>query len=429
MLAGRRGSAVTANRDVTTRFSHVAPAGRRDLPDRHVSAVGHDRHGDVRRARSTTATASSARDGDRRRACRRARRRRRSISSSMPTGAVHADSRRRRGRERHGGHERRGAASVAAPAARARARPGSGGSAGAGGTGGVVGGTAGSSGAGGMTAGTAGRGGTTGSGGVGGVGGMTAGTAGRGGTTGSGGVGGMTAGTAGRGGTTGAARRRRHAGHGRIWRRGRRRRSGRRRGARRSRRHGRRRRRRRRRRCRRRVGVGGGGGGTGVGGAVGVGGGGGGTGCGATICAPPYICNGSGACVCSETSAQACARAGIACGYITDNCGQQVFCACKIVGQMCDAVNNVCMSGCMTGTGGIITAADHLSELASDLDRTRYRALGRAFRVRIRAMTAKAALFVVLAAVGGRVLPLLVPRTRARSGAAGRRWCSWRSAR
>jgi hypothetical protein len=190
----------------------------------------------------------------------------------------------------------------------------------AGSSGGIISGTAGSSGAGGMTAGIAGRGGTTGSGGVGG---MTAGTAGRGGTTGSGGVGGMTTGTAGRGGTTGAAGfggMQGTAGFG---------------GA---------------------VGVGGGGGGTGVGGAVGAGGGGGGTGCGATTCVLPYICNGSGTCVCSETSAQACARAGIPCGYVLDNCGQQVFCACKLVGQMCDAVNNVCMSGCVTGTGGIITA-------------------------------------------------------------------------
>ena len=75
------------------------------------------------------------------------------------------------------------------------------------------------------------------------------------------------------------------------------------------------------------------------------------------MCAPPYICNGSGACVCSETSAQACARAGIACGYVNDNCGQLVFCSCKAVGEMCDTVNNVCVAGCVTGTGGIITAA------------------------------------------------------------------------
>ena len=202
---------------------------------------------------------------------------------------------------------------------------------------------------------------------------MTAGTAGRGGTTGSGGVGGMTAASAGRGGTTGAG------GFGGMH--GRRPAFG---GA---------------------VGVGGAGGAAGRGGvggavgvggawwrrrrpaaavraaaapvsaaAVGVGGGGGGTGCGATTCAPPYICNGSGACVCSETSAQACARAGIACGYITDNCGQPVFCACKIVGQICDAVNNVCFSGCTTGTGGIITA-DIICPASRDLDRTRYRAL------------------------------------------------------
>jgi hypothetical protein len=204
----------------------------------------------------------------------------------------------------------------------------------AGSSGGIISGTAGSSGAGGMTAGIAGRGGTTGSGGVGG---MTSGTAGRGGTTGAAGFGGMQGtagfggavgvggggGAAGRGGFGGAVGVGGGGGGGGAG------------GA---------------------VGVGGGGGGTGVGGAVGAGGGGGGTGCGATTCVLPYICNGSGTCVCSETSAQACARAGIPCGYVLDNCGQQVFCACKLVGQMCDAVNNVCMSGCVTGTGGIITA-------------------------------------------------------------------------
>jgi hypothetical protein len=89
-------------------------------------------------------------------------------------------------------------------------------------------------------------------------------------------------------------------------------------------------------------------------GGVGVGGAGGGPNCGATTCVPPYVCSGT-ACVCSESDAQACARAGVGCGNVSNNCGQQVFCACKIVGQVCDTVNNVCMSGCVTGTGGIIT--------------------------------------------------------------------------
>jgi len=62
-----------------------------------------------------------------------------------------------------------------------------------------------------------------------------------------------------------------------------------------------------------------------------------------------------GLCVCSEPPGQACLRAGIACGYIIDNCGQQVFCNCPIVGQVCDTGTNSCISGCTTGTGGIIT--------------------------------------------------------------------------
>jgi hypothetical protein len=67
------------------------------------------------------------------------------------------------------------------------------------------------------------------------------------------------------------------------------------------------------------------------------------------------MCNGSGQCVCSETNAQACARAGIPCGFVADNCGQQVFCSCKIAGTICDPDLMRCMSGCTTGTGGIVT--------------------------------------------------------------------------
>jgi hypothetical protein len=227
-------------------------------------------------------------------------------------------------------------------------RGGTTGTAGVTGTGGI--GTAGIGGAGGMTAGTAGRGGTSGAGGITGTGGVTTGIAGRGGTTGTAGIGGMqgtagiggAAGIAGRGGMTGTAGiggAGGTAGRGGVG------------GG--------------------TVGVGGlggggpgvggvGGGGPGVGGSgvggVGVGGAGGGPNCGSIACVPPYVCNGSGACVCSESDAQACARAGIACGYVFNNCNQQVFCACKLVGQMCDTVNNLCTSGCVTGTGGIITA-------------------------------------------------------------------------
>jgi hypothetical protein len=175
-----------------------------------------------------------------------------------------------------------------------------------------VGGAGGMVGVGGMTVGSAGRGGTTGAGGTVGVGGMTAGIAGRGGTVGAGGIGGVT-GNAGRGGSTGP-------------------------------------------------GVGGSvgaGGTTGVGGTFSTGGttgvGGSGPNCGTTSCVPPYVCNGS-QCVCSETVAQACARAGVQCGYVYDNCDQQVFCKCPLAGQICDTNYGVCYNNCTTGVGGIVTA-------------------------------------------------------------------------
>jgi hypothetical protein len=119
-------------------------------------------------------------------------------------------------------------------------------------------------------------------------------------------------------------------------------------------------------------------GGSGPGGAVGVGGSGSGgtfgtggsgvggvTGCGST-CQPPYMCNAAGTCVCSETGSQACLRAGVACGYVIDNCGQQVFCSCPIAGTICDTQTNKCMAGCTTGTGGIVTAAIICPASASD---------------------------------------------------------------
>jgi hypothetical protein len=239
--------------------------------------------------------------------------------------------------------------------------------AGTGGTGATAGGsgTIGSGGSGGATAGTAGRGGTTGTAGVSGAAGTTgaagrggtsgtagvsgaagttgatgrggttgtAGVSGAAGTTGAAGVGGMT-GTAGRGGTTGAGGVAGVGGGG--------------------------------------PGVGGsggvagvGGGGPGVGGS-GVGGSSTGTGgttgtagtggfCGTTACLPPWMCSSQGTCVCSETPAQACARAGIPCGYVIDNCGQQQFCMCPIANTICDTQTNRCFSGCTTGTGGIVT--------------------------------------------------------------------------
>jgi hypothetical protein len=322
------GISVTANRDVTTRFSHahLLAGGTYQigmyLPSDMtgtVTFVAEVDNGDCVFA-TGMATATGVQAGETTKAI---------DLVVMPTAEctpIHDG-----GAGASGAAGTNGTAGVSGSAGAAgTGTPGSGGttgSAGVVGTGGVVVGTAGSSGAGGMTAGTAGRGGTTGTAGVGG---MTTGTAGRGGTTGTAGIGGMQ-GTAGFGGAVGVGGAGGGAGRG---------------------------------------GFGGGGlgggsgaggtfstgvGGTGVGG-TGAGGAAGGTGCGATTCVPPYICNGSGGCVCSETPAQACARAGVQCGYVVDNCGQQILCSCKIVGQVCDTANNVCMSGCVTGTGGIITA-------------------------------------------------------------------------
>ena len=202
---------------------------------------------------------------------------------------------------------------------------GTSGSTGVAGTGGVGGrggtGTAGSgpAGAGGVgTPGTAG----IGSGGISGAGGLT-GIGGRGGSAGAGGIAGSTGGSSGGAGGAGGS-----AGGG---------------------------------------GAGGAGGSTGgaggsiggnsAGGATGGSGPGGGAGggCGATTCPPPFICASGGACICSETPAQACARAGVQCGNITDNCGQPVFCSCKFAGQVCNLSTYTCFSNCTSGTGGIIT--------------------------------------------------------------------------
>jgi hypothetical protein len=358
-VLGDVGISVTANRDVTTRFSHahLLAGGTYQigmyLPSDMtgtVTFVAEVDNGDCVFA-TGMATATGVQSGETTRAI---------DLVVMPTAQCTPI--------RDGGAGASGTAGTTGTAGiggvAGTGSPGSGGTGGTGvvGTGGVIIGTAGS-GVGGVTAGAAGRGGTTGTAGIGG---MTAGAAGRGGTTGTGGAGGMLTGTAGRGGTVGtggiggmqgtagfggsggvggaggAAGRGGFGGS---------------------------------------AGMGGTGGSAGMGGAVGggpgvggvgggaggpgvggssvggssVGGAGGGTGCGTTACVPPYVCNGSGACVCSESSAQACARAGIACGYVLDNCGQQVFCSCKIAGQICDTVNDICMSGCTTGTGGIVT--------------------------------------------------------------------------
>jgi hypothetical protein len=195
------------------------------------------------------------------------------------------------------------------------------GTAGTGGRGGTTGtaGTSGTAGAGGVS-GTAGAGGLSGAAGVGGTTGRggTTGAAGTGATAGVGGVSGAagTGGTTGRGGTTGAAGAGGAGGAG---------------------------------------GVGlAGGGGIGAGAGGNTGGGGGTNNCATAECVPPYVCI-NNACVCSESGAEACARAGIACGFVLDNCGQQVFCSCKFAGQICDPQLNKCVNGCVTGTGGIIT--------------------------------------------------------------------------
>jgi hypothetical protein len=94
-------------------------------------------------------------------------------------------------------------------------------------------------------------------------------------------------------------------------------------------------------------------GGSGSGGSGG--GSGGSSGCSATTCAPPFVCTTGGSCVCSENTFQACARAGVACGYINNNCGQQVFCSCALPSQICDPETYTCFGSCVTGTAGIIT--------------------------------------------------------------------------
>src|SRR5262249_46082306 len=108
-----------------------------------------------------------------------------------------------------------------------------------------------------------------------------------------------------------------------------------------------------------------GGGGPGVGGAgpgvggsgPGVGGAGGsGPNCSSTVCLPPFMCDINGQCVCAESPPAACQRALIQCGYVYNDCNQQVFCPCKNPGDVCDTINDTCFSNCTTGTGGIVTS-------------------------------------------------------------------------
>jgi hypothetical protein len=84
--------------------------------------------------------------------------------------------------------------------------------------------------------------------------------------------------------------------------------------------------------------------------------GGSGTNCGTATCQPPFVCNGSGVCVCSETPPQACARAGVGCGTVYDNCGQQQTCTCKAP-SICEPTSGLCFTSCGSGAGGTIATS------------------------------------------------------------------------
>lgn len=102
-------------------------------------------------------------------------------------------------------------------------------------------------------------------------------------------------------------------------------------------------------------------GGSSVGGSTGKGGvGGSPTGTGGTgstcICPANETCNANGACVCTQTDAQACAAAGIGCGATKNTCGQTVTCKCP-ASATCDLASGTCSITCLTGTGGSILQA------------------------------------------------------------------------
>ncbi len=72
---------------------------------------------------------------------------------------------------------------------------------------------------------------------------------------------------------------------------------------------------------------------------------------------PNEICDAAGACVCSQTDAQACSAAGIRCGSTTNICGQPVTCKCP-ANSICDATTGTCSITCVTGAGGTIVPLD-----------------------------------------------------------------------
>lgn len=70
---------------------------------------------------------------------------------------------------------------------------------------------------------------------------------------------------------------------------------------------------------------------------------------------PNETCDVTGACVCNQTDAQACAASGVSCGTTAVNeCNQKVSCVCP-AGYLCNTTTHTC-SRCVSGTGGIIAA-------------------------------------------------------------------------
>ncbi|HVT10349.1 MAG TPA: hypothetical protein VHO67_22970, partial [Polyangia bacterium] len=105
-------------------------------------------------------------------------------------------------------------------------------------------------------------------------------------------------------------------------------------------------------------GVKGTGGVVGAGGVVGSGGvtgSGGATGCKCTN--PNEVCDTvTGACVCSQSDADACAASKVSCGTTVVNaCNQKVDCVCP-TGYLCNTSTYTCVSRCIGGTGGFLAA-------------------------------------------------------------------------
>ncbi|MFL5305910.1 MAG: hypothetical protein ACJ8F1_11895 [Polyangia bacterium] len=95
----------------------------------------------------------------------------------------------------------------------------------------------------------------------------------------------------------------------------------------------------------------------GTGGIQGTGGLNGSGGSGGCKCTNPNeVCDSTGACVCNQSDADACAAAGVSCGTsVVNNCDQKVSCVCP-TGYLCNTTTFTCISRCIGGTGGIVAA-------------------------------------------------------------------------